>query len=149
MSGIRSILYLKIWNPFLYLTKEIMYLTYSVSSEIFRKIELYLIKYFFWCEAHCMDIVSSGGQLLLWSHHVLNGASETVINVHHWQPGVRSEVTLVVTSGQSIMEYLDSIVSGAATRVGVIGDDTREPQTSEVQAKSFVVIFTQQFSVDF
>ena len=52
---------------------------------------------------------------------------QTVIDVHHGQPGVGPEVALVDPRSQSIVEYLDCIVCGAAARVRVIGDDPGEP----------------------
>ena len=52
---------------------------------------------------------------------------ETIIYVHHGQPGVWLEVALVYPGSQGVMEYLDCIVCGASARVGVIGDNTWEP----------------------
>ena len=58
---------------------------------------------------------------------IIRMVPETVIDVHHGQPGVWPEVALVDPCSQGIMEYLDSIVCSAAARVRVIGDDSGEP----------------------
>ena len=45
-------------------------------------------------------------------------------------------------SSQGIMEYLDSVVCGAAARVGVIGDDSGEPGEA-VQLKDIDISITK------
>ena len=94
-----------------------------------------------------MDIVGSGGEPLPRCHHVLDGATETVVNVHHGQPGVGSEIALVHTRGQGVVEDLDSVVCGASARVRVVGDDAREAETSEVKVESLVIVFSQELSM--
>ena len=124
-----------------------------------------------------MLIISPSGQVVLGSHHELHGGSglfslftvvvfdqlpETVIYVHHGQPGVGLEVALVHPRSQGIMEYLDCIIRSPSSRVGVIGNNTREPgmaskninlwtecssdkylpQTSKVQVEPLVIIFS-------
>ena len=49
--------------------------------------------------------------------------------------------------GQSVVEDLDRVVSGATPGVGVVADDAGEAETSEVQVESLVVVFSQQLSV--
>ena len=122
----------------------------QASAEfIYLKLKLLtnLVKYFLGCEAHGVDIVCPGGELISRSQHVLDGSSETVINVHHGEPGVGSEVAAVSLRGQSVVEDLDRVVSGATPGVGVVADDAGEAETSEVQVESLVVVFSQQLSV--
>ena len=89
----------------------------------------HLFKYFLGSEAHGVQVEGSGGELLSWGHHVLDGPPQTVVNVHHGQPGVRSEVALVLLAGQSVVENLDCVVCGSSSGVGVVGNDPGEPET--------------------
>ena len=75
-----------------------------------------------------MEIEGSGGELISRGHHVLDGPPETVVNVHHGQPGVRPEVAVVLLAGQSVVEDLDCIVCGSSARVRVVGDNPGEPE---------------------
>ena len=73
-----------------------------------------------------MNIEGSRGELVPGRHHELDGSPETVVNVHHGQPGVGPEVALVLLAGQSVVEYLYSVVRGASPGVGVVGNNPGE-----------------------
>ena len=88
----------------------------------------HLLEYLLWSKTDGVNIEGSGGELLPGGHHVLDGAPETVVDVHHGEPGVRPEVTLVLLAGQSVVEYLDSVVGGASPGVGVVGNDSGESE---------------------
>ena len=75
-----------------------------------------------------MQVEGSGGELVSRGHHVLDGPPETVVNVHHGQPGVGPQVALVLLAGQSVMEDLDCIVCGSSARVRVVGNYPGEPE---------------------
>ena len=46
----------------------------------------------------------------LWGyHHIMQGV-KTIINVHHWQSGIGFKITCMMSSGQSVMENLNSII---------------------------------------
>ena len=111
-------------------------------------LSLHLIEYLLRGEAHGVHVVCPGGELLLGRHHILHGAAEAVVNVHHGKPGVGPEVALVHLGGQRVVEDLHGVVRGAAPGVRVIRDYSGEPETPEVQAEPFVIIFTQQLGVD-
>ena len=53
------------------------------------------------------------------------------------------------TRGQGVVEDLDGVVRGSSARVRVVGDDAGEAEAAEVEAEPFVVIFSQEFCVDF
>ena len=74
-----------------------------------------------------MHVVGAGGERGGGRQHELDGGLETVVNVHHGKAGVGAEVALVVAGGQRIVEYLYRVVRGATARMGVVGDDAREP----------------------
>ena len=111
-------------------------------------VSLHLIEYLLWGEAHGVHVVGPGGELLLGRHHVLDSAAETVVNVHHGQPGVGAEIALVHLGGQGVMENLHCVVCGPSSGMRVIRDYSWEPETPKVQTKPFVIIFTEQLSVN-
>ena len=137
LPPIRFVLNSQLWYPFLNLVMRCIKMLYFCQF-----ITCYLLKYLFWSKTHSMHIISPSGQAILWSHHELDCGSgiyfyflcfiilplpETIIYVHHGQPGVWLEVALVYPGSQGVMEYLDCIVCGASARVRVIGDNTWEP----------------------
>ena len=75
-----------------------------------------------------MQVEGSGGELISRGHHVLDCPPETVVNVHHGQPGVGPQVALVLLAGQSVVEDLDGIVCGSSARVRVVGNYPGEPE---------------------
>ena len=75
-----------------------------------------------------MQVERSSGELVSRGHHVLDGSPQTVVNVHHGQPGVGPEVALVLLAGQSVVEYLYSVVRGASPGVGVVGNNPGESE---------------------
>ena len=90
----------------------------------------HLFKYFLGSEAHGVQVEGSSGELVSWGHHVLDCPPETVVNVHHGQPRVWSQVAFVLLRRQSIVEYLDRVVSGASTRVRVVRNNPGESEGS-------------------
>ena len=111
-------------------------------------VSLHLIEYLLRGEAHGVHVVGPGGELFLGRHHVLDGAAETVVNVHHGKPGVGPEVALVHFGGQGVVEDLHGVVRGPAPGVRVIRNYSGEPETPKVQTEPFVIIFTEQLSVN-
>lgn len=62
------------------------------------------------CEAHGGYVVSAQRQLALWSLHKLYRGPVAVRDMHHGKTGVRSQVALMVTCAESIVEDLNCIV---------------------------------------
>ena len=50
---------------------------------------------------------------------------------------------------QRVVEYLDGVVRSSAARVRVVGDNTGEAETAEVEVEPLVIIFSQKFCVNF
>ena len=50
--------------------------------------------------------------------------------------------------GQGVMEDLHCVVRGPSSGMRVIRDYSWEPETPKVQTKPFVIIFTEQLSVN-
>ena len=65
---------------------------------------------FLWCEGYSSHVVRSGTQSLLSKFHEFNYRTEAVVQVHHWQSSVRSQVVCVLASFQGIVENLNGIV---------------------------------------
>ena len=89
---------------------------------------LHLLEYLLWGKADSVDIEGPGGESLPGGHHVLDGPPQTVVDVHHGQPGVGPQVALVLLAGQSVVKYLDSVVRGAPARVRVVGNNSRKSE---------------------
>lgn len=63
-----------------------------------------------WSEAHGSDIVRAQGQLALWSLHEFYCGTVAVRDMHHGKTGVGSQVALVMTCAESIVEDLNRVV---------------------------------------
>lgn len=63
-----------------------------------------------WSEAHGGDVVGTQGQLALWSLHELYGGTVAVRDMHHGKTRVGTQVALMVTCAESIMEDLNCVV---------------------------------------
>lgn len=63
-----------------------------------------------WSEAHGGDVVGTQGQLALWSLHELYRGTVAVGDMHHGKTGVGTQVALMVTCAEGIMEDLNGIV---------------------------------------
>jgi len=61
-------------------------------------------------EAHGVDIICPQGQLVVWYVHVLRDGAQAVVNVHHGEACVCSQVALVVAARQRVMEHLVGII---------------------------------------
>lgn len=61
-------------------------------------------------EAHGSYVVGAQWKLALGSLHELHCGTMAVGDVHHWKTGVGSEVALMVTCAESVVEYLNCIV---------------------------------------
>ncbi|TNN83131.1 hypothetical protein EYF80_006738 [Liparis tanakae] len=70
------------------------------------------LRHLFWSEAHGGDVVGTQRQLALGSLHELYGGAVAVRDVHHGKAGVGTQVALVVTRGESIVEDLNGVVCG-------------------------------------
>ena len=69
-----------------------------------RKVLADFLGHLLWSEAHGCDVVGTEGQLALWSLHELYCGTVTVGDMHHGKTGVRTQVALMVTCAESIME---------------------------------------------
>lgn len=74
-------------------------------------------RHLFWSEAHGGDVVGTQRQLALGSLHELYGGAVAVRDVHHGKAGVGTQVALVVTRGESIVEDLNGVVCGVGGKV--------------------------------
>lgn len=61
-------------------------------------------------EAHCSNVICPQRQLALRSLHELQCSTVAVRDVHHGKAGVRTQVALMVTGAESIMEDLYCVV---------------------------------------
>ena len=120
LSAVRAVGDLQLRHPLLYLQSR----GYSLRK---GRWNYYLFKYFLWSETHSVQVECSGGELVSRGHHVLDCPPQTVVNVHHGQPGVGSQVALVLLRGQSVVEDLDSIVRGSSAGMRVVGNNSWEP----------------------
>lgn len=68
------------------------------------------LRHLFWSEAHGGDVVGTQRHLALWSLHELDGGTVAVRDVHHGKAGVWTQVALVVTRTEGIVEDLNGIV---------------------------------------
>lgn len=63
-----------------------------------------------WSEAHGGDVVGAQGQLALWSLHELHCGAVAVRDMHHGETCFGTQVALVVTCAESIVEDLNGVV---------------------------------------
>lgn len=63
-----------------------------------------------WSETHGSNVVGAQGQLALWGLHELYRGTVAVGDMHHGKTSVGSQVALVVTCAESIVEDLNRIV---------------------------------------
>lgn len=64
----------------------------------------------FWGEAHCGDVVGAQGELALWSLHELHCGTVAVRDMHHGKARFGTQVALMVTGAESVVEDLNCIV---------------------------------------
>ena len=92
-------------------------LTYALSdfvrvvcnSEV-RQEFLNLIGDFLGSEAHSIDVVRPQTQLTLGHGHELDNGAQAVVNVHHGQASVGSQVTVVSAASQRVVKDLHCVV---------------------------------------
>lgn len=87
-----------------------------------RKVLADFLGHLFWSEAHGCDVVGAQRQLALWSLHELYCGTVAVRDMHHGKTGVRTQVALMVTCAQSIMEDLNCIVCENKGPEGLVHD---------------------------
>lgn len=68
------------------------------------------LRHLLWSEAHGGDVVGAQRQLALWGLHELYCGTVAVRDVHHGKTGVRTQVALVVTRAESVVEDLNCVV---------------------------------------
>lgn len=64
----------------------------------------------FWSEAHGGNVVRTQGELAFWSLHELYRGAVAVRDMHHGKACFRTQVALMVTCAESVMEDLNCIV---------------------------------------
>lgn len=63
-----------------------------------------------WGEAHGSDVVGTQGQLALWGLHELYRGTMAVGDMHHGKASVGTQVALVVTCAERVVEDLNGVV---------------------------------------
>ncbi|CAN8001949.1 unnamed protein product, partial [Ixodes hexagonus] len=96
------------------------------------------------CEVHGGDVVGAQLEFLRRSLHHLHESAQAVGDVDHGQPRVGLEVAAELPFPQGVVKHLYCVfirTCGSASGFRVIGDNTREAETAEVEAKLVVVLF--------
>lgn len=98
-------------------------------------------------EGHGGNVVHALGQLAAVSLNQLQSTTQAIGHVHHGQRGVGTKEASVVVVLDGLVEDVDGVISGTATRKSLVGDDTRVTAAAEVQALSAVVVLTEQLQM--
>lgn len=96
------------------LTNGLPYVVNVICDIQLGHLLLELLGKFLGGEAHGVDVVGPHAQRVNWRLHHLQRGTQAVVNVHHGQPRVGSQVALKLATFDCIVENLDGIVCSEA-----------------------------------